>query len=68
MWPNKDGDEPEWVKSEREQFSTYRDKNGDGLMDSDEVKEWIIPPDYDHSDAEAKHLIFESDESKVCSN
>ncbi|XP_045176474.2 calumenin-B-like isoform X4 [Mercenaria mercenaria] len=64
MWPNKDEDEPEWVKGEREQFSSYRDTNGDGFMDKDEVKNWIIPPNYDHSEAEAKHLIYETDENK----
>ncbi|VDI68875.1 calumenin-like isoform X2 [Mytilus galloprovincialis] len=64
MWPNKDGEEPEWVKSEREQFNTYRDKNSDGKMDHEEVKDWIIPPDYDHTDAESKHLIYESDTNK----
>ncbi|XP_052065479.1 calumenin-like isoform X2 [Mytilus californianus] len=64
MWPNQDGEEPEWVKSEREQFNTYRDKNSDGKMDHEEVKDWIIPPDYDHTDAEAKHLIYESDTNK----
>ena len=26
-----------------------------------QVKAWIIPPDYDHSEAEAKHLVFEAD-------
>ena len=26
-----------------------------------QVKAWIIPPDFDHSEAEAKHLIFEAD-------
>lgn len=26
-----------------------------------QVKNWIIPPDFDHSDAEAQHLIYESD-------
>ncbi|XP_064599975.1 calumenin-like isoform X2 [Liolophura sinensis] len=62
MWPNKEGEEePEWVKSEREQFSTFRDKNNDKKLDQDEVKEWIMPPDYDHSLAESKHLIHESD-------
>ncbi|CAC5409695.1 unnamed protein product [Mytilus coruscus] len=33
-------------------------------MDHEEVKDWIIPPDYDHTDAEAKHLIYESDTNK----
>lgn len=54
-------EEPDWVASEREQFTKYRDSDGDGLMDMEEVKAWIIPPDFDHSEAEAKHLVFESD-------
>lgn len=33
-----DEEEPEWVKNEREQFSTYRDKDGDGYMDAEEVR------------------------------
>lgn len=62
MWPNSEGEEePSWVVTEREQFSDFRDKNKDGSMDREEVREWIIPPDYDHAEAEAKHLIYESD-------
>ena len=68
MWPNHDDEEePEWVKTEREQFSSFRDKNKDDFMDKEEVKEWILPADYDHSEAEAKHLIYESDSNRVCS-
>jgi hypothetical protein len=67
MYSNKDGsEEPEWVKSEREQFAAFRDKNKDGHMDREEVMDWIIPDDYDHASAEAKHLIFESDVDRVC--
>jgi Ca2+-binding EF-hand superfamily protein len=64
MWPEaskENAEEPDWVKTERGQFSMYRDKNKDGHMDREEVKDWIIPDDYDHASAEAKHLIFESD-------
>lgn len=25
------------------------------------MKQWIIPPDFDHAEAEAKHLVQESD-------
>lgn len=25
-------EEPDWLKTEKEQFSRYRDKNGDGFM------------------------------------
>lgn len=53
--------EPDWVKNEREQFNTYRDKDGDGYMDAEEVKGWILPEDFDHAEAEARHLIYEAD-------
>ena len=29
----KDAEEPEWVKTEREHFHDFRDKNKDGKMD-----------------------------------
>ncbi|XP_033751880.1 calumenin-like isoform X2 [Pecten maximus] len=65
MYPNENGEEePDWVKSERTQFEQYRDINKDGKMDNEEVKNWIVPPDYDHSDAEANHLIYEADSDK----
>ena len=54
---------PDWVIREREQFKSFRDKNGDGFMDREEVREWIVPSDYDHSEAESRHLIHESDKN-----
>ncbi|XP_037070428.1 calumenin-B-like [Pollicipes pollicipes] len=58
------GEEPDWVQKEREQFKSYRDKDGNGYLDKEEVSAWIIPPDYDHSLAESKHLINEADVDK----
>ena len=60
-----DADEPEWVKTEREQFVEFRDKNRDGKMDKEETRDWILPSDYDHAEAEARHLVYESDQDKV---
>ena len=68
MWPEEDREkeeEPEWVTTEKQQFRDYRDKNKDGKMDKEEVAAWILPPDYDHIDSEAKHLISESDTNNV---
>ena len=68
LWPEEDraaGKEPEWVKSEREQFTNYRDINKDGKMDKEEVAAWILPPDYDHITSEAQHLINEADVDNV---
>ncbi|XP_061085239.1 calumenin-A [Conger conger] len=59
-----DPQEPEWVKTEREQFVEFRDKNRDGKMDKEETMDWILPTDYDHAEAEAKHLVYESDSDK----
>lgn len=63
--PDATGDQvPDWVVREKETFAEYRDKNKDGYMDRDELRQWIIPPDYNHSEAEARHLINEADSDK----
>ena len=59
------GPEPDWVLSEREQFNEFRDLNKDGKLDKDEIRHWILPQDYDHAQAEARHLVYESDKNKV---
>lgn len=66
MWTGKDTaeEEPDWIKEERNQFTSYRDKNNDGVMDREEVKDWVIPDDYDHAESEAKHLIHEADKNQ----
>ncbi|XP_076578137.1 calumenin-A [Chaetodon auriga] len=61
MYTSEDAEEPEWVSTERQQFSEFRDKNKDGKMDKEETLDWILPSDYDHAEAEAKHLLHESD-------
>ena len=58
-------EEPAWVQTEREQFRDFRDLNKDGKLDKDEIRHWILPQDYDHAQAEARHLVYESDKNKV---
>lgn len=67
LWPrgSDNEEEPEWLKTEKEQFHLHRDQDKDGVMNRNEVKEWIIPQDYDHTRAEAKHLIYNADANKV---
>nr|XP_002123414.1 calumenin-B [Ciona intestinalis] len=63
----RDDDEKEnleWVVHEEEQFKDIRDTNGDGKMDVTEIKDWILPADYDHASAEAKHLVYTADDDK----
>lgn len=68
MFSHEDnGPEPDWVLSEREQFNDFRDLNKDGKLDKDEIRHWILPQDYDHAQAEARHLVYESDKNKVAS-
>jgi len=62
MYKELPGDgEPDWVTQEKTLFGTERDKDGDGFMSFEEVKQWIIPDDFDHSLGEAKHLIVKAD-------
>ena len=69
MYPDPESEEePEWVASERVQFLEHRDKNQDGKMDRDEIKDWIMPEDWDHVKVETQHLIHEADADKVCGN
>lgn len=68
MFAHEDGGpEPDWVRTERDQFSDFRDLNKDGKMDVEEIRHWILPQDYDHAQAEARHLLYESDADKVTS-
>ena len=43
MYKGEENDEePEWVKNEKEHFSSYRDKNGDGFLDNEEVSSQFL--------------------------
>ena len=68
-WPRKDrpssGEEPDWIKSDKEQFKTHRDKNHDGRLSREELANWMSPIDYDPTLAEARHLIHHADADKV---
>ncbi|XP_061557333.1 LOW QUALITY PROTEIN: reticulocalbin-1 [Phycodurus eques] len=65
MFAHEDGGpEPDWLRTERDQFSDFRDLNKDGKMDRDEIRQWIMPQNYDHAQAEARHLVYESDQDK----
>lgn len=63
-YPELQGREPEWVASEREMFREHRDKDNDGRLNREEMRDWIMPLNFDHADAEAKHLIGIADDDK----
>jgi Ca2+-binding EF-hand superfamily protein len=60
----RDGEEPDWVKAERENFAERRDVDHDGKLGVEEMREWIMPTDFDHVHAEARHLIHLADDDK----
>lgn len=62
---DKEDTEPEWVDKERNVFKEIRDANKDGHLDLQEVRQWVLPDDYNHANAEATHLIHSADEDKV---
>ena len=67
MWDDDDDEEePEWMKDERDEFHNERDKNSDGKLDRDEIRDWIIPDDDNYVKEETQHLLKESDGNKVC--
>ena len=68
MWTGSDVDKPDWVVTEEEYFHKSNDQNKDGHMNREEIKDWMYPQGYDHANAEARHLISESDNNKVYVN
>jgi Ca2+-binding EF-hand superfamily protein len=64
IWQDQDGEEPEWLKVEKQHFHTHRDKNGDERLDREEIGNWIRPVDFDPALSEAKHLLYEGDVDK----
>jgi len=63
-YPELNGKEPEWVAAEREMFKEHRDKDADGKLNKEEMREWIMPLNFDHAEAEAKHLVGIADDDK----
>lgn len=54
-------EEPQWVQAEREMFQKFRDKDNDGFLNLSEVKDWVVPSVFSQAEAEARHLIHQSD-------
>lgn len=51
------------AQGQQSQFSTYLDKDKDGSLSRDELRDWLIPP-YDKHEAEAWRLVTLGDEDK----
>lgn len=46
-----------WLSSQQENFGRFLDKNKDGVLDGDEIKNWLIPPKSKKFELEAKRLL-----------
>merc|ERR1712130_62337 len=57
---DKDGD-GKVTEEERKQFHDFRDKDQSGFLENEEVRDWILPSEYDHAEGEARHLIESAD-------
>jgi len=67
MWDSTENNntvEPDWIKTERENFRNYRDLDHDGKMNRKEVELWLMPTDYDNIQAETLHLFREADKNQ----
>ena len=56
---------PEWVENERFDFKDRLDKNHDGVLNMEEMGEWLSPNDNKFFEEEADHLLSHADKNKV---
>jgi len=52
----------EWLISEKDRFDNELDKNGDSILNREEIIAWIIPSNEEIATEEASHLFAGSDE------
>ena len=61
-FPDEVDDALDWVIQDRKHFAEKLDKNKSGVLEWDEVKEWVLP-DKNEAKDEAKHLIDNTDDN-----
>lgn len=54
----------EYYATERDRFNNDYDKNQDGYLEGDELKDWLVPDIRIDAAREAEHLIDGSDSNK----
>ncbi|OQR72011.1 calumenin-like, partial [Tropilaelaps mercedesae] len=59
--PEKNDDS--WLKEQQAHFTTYLDKNKDGILDQAEMKEWVVPQ-FDREEGEAWRFISFADQDR----
>lgn len=46
-----------WLSSQQENFGRFLDKNKDGVLEENEIKDWLVPPKSVKFSSEAKRLL-----------
>lgn len=54
----------DWFESQKENFRKVLDKNKDGFLEGDEIKDWLIPEKSKKFEAEAKRLFDIGDKNE----
>jgi len=57
-----EGKDKEWLITEKERFDEELDKNGDNVLNKEEILAWIIPSNEEIANDEVDHLFSGSDE------
>lgn len=58
-------EERDWAEEERVEFEENLDKDRDGRLDYQEIKDWLVPNETTFFEEEAKHLLLHADTDKV---
>jgi len=53
-----------WLSIQQENFGRFLDKNKDGVLDGDEIKDWLVPPRNKKYETEAKRLMEIGDQNE----
>ena len=58
-------EEHDWAEAGRVEFEENLDKDGDGRLDYQEIRNWLAPNETAFFEEEAKHLLLHADTDKV---
>ena len=58
---------PEWLLEEKGDFEEHLDKDGDNILNTDEIREWVAPSEGKFREEEVTHLIKHADFNQVSS-
>lgn len=60
-----EADLPDWVEDEKATFDYNLDRDQNGRLDAEEIRQWLVPDDATMFDVEARHLFYNADTNRV---